>query len=87
MPKTALEAMNFNKALLLSNIPGHNFLINKKNVNGLYFKKNDEIDLSNKIIWMIKNKKKIIKFSINSKKNLLKFSFKKTSQKYYEAIT
>ena len=86
MPKTALEAMNFNKALLLSNIPGHNFLINKKNVNGLYFKKNDEIDLSKKIIWMIKNKKKIIKFSINSKKNLLKFSSKKINQKYYEAI-
>ena len=62
------------------------FLINKKNVNGLYFKKNDEIDLSKKIIWMIKNKKKIIKFSINSKKNLLKFSSKKINQKYYEAI-
>ena len=86
MPKTALEAMNFNKALLLSNIPGHNFLINKKNVNGLYFKKNDEIDLSNKIIWMIENKKKIIKFSINSKKNLLKFSSEKINQKYYETI-
>ena len=87
LPKTVLEAMNFNKTLLLSNIPGHNSLIDKKNVNGLYFEKKNEIDLSNKIIWMINNKKKIIKFSKNSKKNLLMFSSKKINQKYYEAIT
>ena len=83
---TVLEAMNFNKALLLSNIPGHDSLINKKNVNGLYFEKKNEIDLSNKIIWMINNKKKIIKFSKNSKKNSLMFSSEKINQKYYEAI-
>ena len=86
LPKTVLEAMNFNKALLLSNIPGHDSLINKKNVNGLYFEKKNEIDLSNKIIWMINNKKKIIKFSKNSKKNLSMFSSEKINQKYYEAI-
>ena len=63
LPKTALEAMNFNCALILSKIPGHKFLIDKKNVNGLFFQSKNEIDLSNKIIWMINNPKKLIQYT------------------------
>jgi len=84
LPKTALEAMNFKNALLLTNIPGHSKLINKKKLNGLYFKKKNEIELSNKIIWMIKNKKYLHKFMINSYENLKAFSDNKINKKFYE---
>ncbi len=84
LPKTALEAMNFKNALLLSKIPGHLKLINKKKLNGLYFKKKNEIELSNKIIWMIKNKNYLKKFMINSYTNLSAFSEKKINKKFYE---
>ncbi len=84
LPKTALEAMNFKNALLLSKIPGHLKLINKKKLNGLYFKKKNEIELSNKIIWMIKNKKYLKKFMTNSYMNLSIFSEKKVNKKFYE---
>ena len=86
LPKTALEAMNYGKVLLLSDIPGHKFLVNKKNKNGLYFKKKNQFDLANKIIWMIKNKKNFTNFSKNSKKNLVKFSEKKINENFYETI-
>lgn len=86
LPKTALEAMNYGKVLLLSDIPGHKFLINNKNKNGLFFKKKNEIDLANKIIWMIKNKKYFMNFKKNSKKNLVKFSDKKINKSFYETI-
>jgi glycosyltransferase involved in cell wall biosynthesis len=86
LPKTALEAMNYGCALLLSDIPGHKVLINSKKINGLFFKKKNEIDLSNKIIWMIKNKNKLKTFSKNSKKNLIQFSEKKINKMYYETI-
>lgn len=84
LPKTVLEAMNYQTSLLLSNIPGHRNLINKKKLNGLYFEKNNEIDLSNKIIWIIKNKKKIKKFMLNSRYNLKHFSADKVNKKFYE---
>ena len=78
--------MNFNCALILSNIPGHKFLINRKKVNGLYFETKNEIDLSKKIIWMIQNKNKITEYSQNSKKNLSKFSSNKVNKLLYETI-
>ena len=59
LPKTALEAMTYNQALLLSNIPGHKYLINIKKPNGIFFKKKNAEDLANKIIFIIKNKKKL----------------------------
>ena len=86
LPKSALEAMNYGKVLLLSNIPGHRFLINKKNRNGFYFKKKNEFDLANKIIWMINNRKKFITYSHNSKKNLIKFSDITINKNFYETI-
>ncbi len=86
LPKSVLEAMNFNCALILSNIPGHKFLINRKKVNGLYFETKNEIDLSKKIIWMIQNKNKITEYSQNSKKNLSKFSSNKVNKLLYETI-
>ena len=86
LPKSALEAMNYGKVLLLSDIPGHKFLINKKNRNGLYFKKKNESDLANKIIWMINNKNNFSTFSYNSKKNLVKFSDVKINKNFYETI-
>lgn len=84
LPKTALEAMNFKNALLLSKIPGHSKLINKQNINGLYFKKKNEIELSNKMIWMIKNKKYLNKFMLNSYKNLSYFADDVINKKFYE---
>jgi glycosyltransferase involved in cell wall biosynthesis len=87
LPKTALEAMNHDNALLLSDIPGHKLLIAKKYVNGLFFKKKNEKDLSKKIVWMINNKKEVIKFINNSKKNLSKFSTQNINKKFYETIT
>ena len=86
LPKTALEAMNYEKTLLLSKIPGHNLLIDKKELNGLFFKKKNYKDLANKMIWIMKNKAKIRMFSKNSKKNLIKFSDEIINKKYYEAI-
>ena len=76
--------MNYQTSLLLSKIPGHNNLINKKKLNGLYFEKKNEIDLSNKIIWMIKNKNEIKKFMLNSRYNLKFFSTNKVNKKIYE---
>ena len=86
LPKTALEAMKFNKALLLSNIPGHKYLISKNKINGIYFKKKDMKDLSKKIIWMIKNKQKVSSFMKNSHLNLVKFSAKNVNKIFYETI-
>lgn len=86
LPKTALEAMKFNKALLLSDIPGHKYLINKNKINGIYFKKKNMEDLSKKIIWMIKNKKKVSIFMKNSHLNLTRFSAKNVNKIFYETI-
>ena len=86
LPKTALEAMKYNKALLLSDIPGHKYLINKKKINGIYFKKKNVKDLSKKIIWMIKNKQKVSSFMKNSHLNLTRFSAKNINKFFYETI-
>ena len=86
LPKTALEAMKYNKALLLSDIPGHKYLISKNKINGLYFKNKNIKDLSKKIIWMIKNKQKVSSFMKNSHLNLVKFSAKNVNKIFYETI-
>jgi len=87
LPKSALEAMCFKNALLLSNIPGHSMLINRKNKpNGIFFNVKDKHDLARKIIWSLKNKKKIQSFMNNSHQNLFKFLSTNVNKTFYETV-
>ena len=87
LPKSALEAMCYKNALLLSDIPGHSKLINsKKNSNGIYFKVRDKNDLAKKIIWSLKNRKKIQYFINNSHQNLFQFLSTNVNKTFYEII-
>ena len=87
LPKSALEAMCYKNALLLSNIPGHSMLINRKNnPNGIFFKVRDKEDLARKIIWSLKNRKKIQNFMNNSHQNLFKFLSTNVNKAFYDTI-
>jgi len=87
LPKSALEAMCYKNALLLSNIPGHSMLINRKNnPNGIFFKVRDKEDLARKIIWSLKNRKKIQNFMNNSHQNLFKFLSTNVNKVFYDTI-
>ena len=87
LPKSALEAMCYKNALLLSNIPGHSMLINRKNnPNGIFFKVRDKDDLARKIIWSLKNRKKIQNFMNNSHQNLFKFLSTNVNKTFYDTI-
>jgi len=87
LPKSALEAMCYKNALLLSNIPGHSMLINRKNnPNGIFFKVRDKEDLARKIIWSLKNRKKIQNFMNNSHQNLFKFLSTNVNKTFYDTI-
>ena len=87
LPKSALEAMCYKNALLLSNIPGHSMLINRKNnPNGIFFKVRDKEDLASKIIWSLKNRKKIQNFMNNSHQNLFKFLSTNVNKVFYDTI-
>ena len=86
LPKTALEAMLFNKGLLLSNIPAHSKLISSSEKNGLYFKVNSVQDLTRKMVWLIKNKIKANLFIKNSFYNVKEFDIKIINQKFYDFI-
>lgn len=55
-----MEAMNYKIPTVVSNIPGARYLV-KKTGFGLLFKKENEKDLAEKIIYALKNKKKLIK--------------------------
>ena len=79
--------MCFKNALLLSNIPGHSMLINRKNKpNGIFFNVKDKDDLARKIIWSLKNKKKIQSFMNNSHQNLFKFLSTNVNKTFYETV-
>lgn len=56
MPNALIEAMNYKKAIIASDIPGIKYFI-KNNVNGILFKVNDEKRLTNNINLLITNKK------------------------------
>ena len=87
LPKSALEAMCYKNALLLSNIPGHSMLINRKNKpNGIFFNVKDKDDLAKKIIWSLKNKNKIQSFMNNSHQNLFKFLSTNVNKAFYDTI-
>ena len=86
LPKTVLEAMLYNKGLLLSNIPAHSKLINNKRQNGLFFKVKSVEDLKKKMIWLINNKTQANLFIKNSFSNIKEFNSKIINQKFYEFI-
>ena len=86
LPKSALEAMCFKNALLLSNIPGHSELISRKHPNGIYFKKKNKEDLAKKIVWFLNNKHKVENFMNNSHRNLFKFLSTNVNKIFYETI-
>ena len=68
-PKTLLEAMSCQRAVIGTNKPGiQNLIIN--NVNGLLVE-SEENDLRNKIVSLIYNKEQINSLGLNARKNIL----------------
>ena len=86
LPNVLLEALVLNKFVISSNCPTgpKEILLNGKG--GLLFKVGDHIDLSNKIIYYLKNKYKSKKMLRNSRNNLNKFNYKLNLKKYYNLV-
>ena len=86
MPNVLLEAIVLNKFVISSNCPTgpKEILLNGKG--GLLFKVGDHIDLSNKILYYLKNKSKSKKMLNLSKKSLHRFDYKSNLDKYYELV-
>ena len=86
LPNVLLEALVLKKFIISSDCPTgpREILMNGKG--GLLFKTNDYRDLSKKIIYFIKNKKKcgeLLNFAI---KNLDRFNYEKNLDKYYKLV-
>lgn len=71
------EAMNSENAIIASEKVGCSADIIKKNLNGFIFKNENYIDLSNKILKLTNNKKKINSFCKNSLKIINTWNFNK----------
>ena len=82
LPNVLLESLALKKFIISSNCPTgpKEILINGKG--GLLFKTGDYKDLSKKIIFYTKNKKKCIKMKNLAIKNLYRFDYKKNLNQY-----
>ncbi len=74
---TVNEAMAAGTAIISSNKVGSSFDLVKNNVNGYRFKSGDPKDLSKKIYYIFKNRKKIKQFKKNSLKIISEWDFEK----------
>ena len=86
LPNVLLEALVLKRFIISSNCPTGPKEILNNGKGGLLFKNGDYKDLSSKIIFYSKNKKKcdkLLKFGI---KNLFRFDYKKNLNKYYKVI-
>ena len=86
LPNVLLEALLLNKFIISSNCPTgpKEILLNGKG--GLLFKTGDYKELSKKIIYYLKNKKKAKKMLHYSKKHLYRFDYYLNLNKYYKLI-
>ncbi len=86
LPNVLLESLALKKFIISSNCPTgpKEILINGKG--GLLFKTGDFDDLSRKIIFFVKNKKKCKKMKMNAIKNLKKFDYSVNLNKYFDLI-
>ena len=86
LPNVVLEALALNKFVISSNCPTgpKEILLNGKG--GLLFKVGDHIDLSNKILYYLKNKSKSKKMLNFAKKNLYRFDYKSNLNMYYDLV-
>lgn len=86
LPNVLLEALILNKFIISSNCPTgpKEILLNGKG--GLLFKIGDYKELSKKIIYYLKNKKKAKKMLHYSKKHLYRFDYYLNLNKYYKLI-
>ncbi len=86
LPNVLLEALVLKKFIISSDCPTgpREILMNGKG--GLLFKTNDHQDLSKKIIYFIKNKKKCGKLLNFAIKNLDRFNYEKNLDKYYKLV-
>ena len=87
LPNVLLEAQYFKKIIISTKCPTgpKEILLNGKA--GIFFKMNNYKDLSNKIIYVNKNKKKLINKTLVGYKNLKRFDEKKNLRKYYEIVS
>ena len=86
LPNVLLEALVLNKFIISSNCPTgpKEILLNGKG--GFLFKIGDYKELSRKIIYYSKNKKKCYKLLKFAVKNLSRFDYQKNLEKYYHLI-
>ena len=86
LPNVLLEAQCFKKIIISTKCPTgpQEILLNGKA--GIFFKMNDFKDLSKKIIYVYKNKNKMINKVNNGYNNLHRFDEKKNLEMYYQVI-
>jgi glycosyltransferase involved in cell wall biosynthesis len=86
LPNVLLEAAALKKFIISTNCPTgpKEIIINGKG--GLFFKIGDHYDLSHKILFYLKNKKKLNKKISITYKGLSRYNFKKNLEKYNNLI-
>ena len=86
LPNVLLEAMTLNKLVISSNCPTGPSEILDNGKGGLLFKVRDYKQLSQKIVFAFKNKKKCYKKILFARKRLLRFDFSKNLLKYFNVL-
>ena len=85
LPNVLLESITLGKFIISSDCPTGPREILSSGKGGLLFKTNNEIDLKNKILFYLNNKKKCQKMLL-FQKNLIKFDYNKNLNKYLSLI-
>ena len=86
LPNVLLEALTLNKFVISSDCPTGPKEILLGGKGGLLFKVGNHIDLSNKIIYYLKNKSKTKKMLNSSRNNLNRFNYSSNLNKYYNLV-
>jgi Glycosyltransferase len=86
LPNVLLEAIALNKFVISSNCPTGPSEILDNGKGGLLFKVGNHEELSKKIIYALKNKKKCNKKLSFARKRLSRFDFLKNLLKYYNTL-
>jgi glycosyltransferase involved in cell wall biosynthesis len=86
LPNVLLEAITLNKFIISSDCPTGPSEILDKGKGGFLFKVGNYKELSKKIIYVIKNKKKCNEKLMFAKKRLERFDFSKNLLKYYNIL-
>ena len=86
LPNVLLEAITLNCFVISTDCPTGPSEILDKGKGGLLFKSSNYIDLSNKILSFIKNKKKYKKKLKFAQKRLHRFNYNLNLEKYFETV-